>query len=219
MTRELLDRLRGLHSRLRRGRAVNVNDRQTKDEVIALGSAYFSSCRNALVDVLGESDALLANDQKWQDLIRLAHGNNARKSYLKMLHDLERQIAEFNVASLSRTFECATGGRGLSDLTPAEALIHRTLESAVPSAAASYRQGVLDLRTERLSYRGTAAELREALRETLDHLAPDGDVMAQASFSLEPEQSKPTMKQKAQYILGSAEEPRQSERRLKSRSN
>ncbi len=74
----------------------------------------------------------------------------------------------------------------------------------MPSAAASYRQGLSDLiGSERLSYRGTAAEFRESLRETLDQLAPDADVEAQAWYKPEDGQKKPTMKQKARYILTS----------------
>ncbi len=39
------------------------------------------------------------------------------------------------------------------------------------------------------------------MRETLDYLAPDDDVVAQPNFKLEKDQSKPTMKQKARFIL------------------
>ena len=74
----------------------------------------------------------------------------------------------------------------------------------MPSAATSYRQGLLDLRaSDRLSYRGTAAEFREALREVLDHLAPDDTVQSQTGFKLEPGQTKPTMKQKVRFVLSS----------------
>ena len=201
MTRDLLERLATLQSQLRHTHAVNVNDRQTKEEAIAVGSAYFSTYRKALVEALGESDLLLAHDKNWQDLIRLAHGNNARKSYLKIIHNLQTELANFNVACLSRYSERPPESDRLSNLTPAEELIIHTLENIVPSAAASYRQAILDLRTERLSYRGTASELRESLRETLDHLAPDRDVMAQPGFALEKDQTKPTMKQKTRYIL------------------
>ena len=51
--------------------------------------------------------------------------------------------------------------------------------------------------------RGTAVELREALREVLDHLAPDGEVIKMAGFKLEADQTKPTMRQKARFVLRS----------------
>ncbi len=46
---------------------------------------------------------------------------------------------------------------------------------------------------------GTAAELREVLRELLDHLAPDDEVLK--TVKLEKDQRGPTMKQKATFIL------------------
>jgi len=53
------------------------------------------------------------------------------------------------------------------------------------------------------SFRGTAVELREAFRETLDQLAPDDAVTGQDGFALEKGQTKPTMKQKVRFILRS----------------
>ena len=77
-----------------------------------------------------------------------------------------------------------------------------TLAGLVPSAGLSYEQACIDLRSvSRRSYRGAAAELREALREVLDHLASDRDVTAQSGFKLEADQKKPTMKQKVRFIL------------------
>src|SRR6266567_1527624 len=42
---------------------------------------------------------------------------------------------------------------------------------------------------------------REALRETLDHLAPDNDVVSEKGCKLESGLPKPTMKQKVCFIL------------------
>ena len=78
----------------------------------------------------------------------------------------------------------------------------RTLECLVPSAAMSYRQAIVDLAdVRRISFRGPALELREALRETLDHLAPDGDVANAEGYTQEKGRSGPTMRQKVRFIL------------------
>jgi len=53
----------------------------------------------------------------------------------------------------------------------------------------------------RRSYRGVAHELRETLREILDYLAPDVDVMAEAGFTLEKGTTRPTQRQKALHVL------------------
>ena len=87
-------------------------------------------------------------------------------------------------------------------VTPTERRILQTLDQLIPSAARSYKQALVDLGgSDRDSYRGVAHELREALRETLHHLAPDGEVMAERGFVLEAGQSRPTMKQRATFIL------------------
>ena len=61
----------------------------------------------------------------------------------------------------------------------------------------------LDSGEVRFSYRGTASELREVLRETLDIPAPDDDIAKQSWFKLETNCTGPTMKQKVRFILSS----------------
>lgn len=91
---------------------------------------------------------------------------------------------------------------GVVVATPTERLIIDTLSAILPAAAASYEQCLLDLGgPPRRSYRGVAQEMREALRETLDHLAPDPDVLAESNFKLEKGTTRPTQRQKALYVL------------------
>ena len=200
----LLDQVNVLESLLRKNRAVNVNDKKIKETFIQTAANYFSEVRHHIVSILGESEEIVSHDQKWQEVIRLAHGNNSKKTYYSKIKPLKKELTEFNVSCLSAKDQEGIHGSSLSDLSPSENLIINTLENYVPSAAASYRQGILDLRMgERLSYRGTAVEFREALRETLDHLAPDSEVKSQPGFKLEKDTSGPTMKQKVVFILKS----------------
>jgi hypothetical protein len=111
----------------------------------------------------------VAQDQEWQELIRLAHGGNARRSYQRVIGQLRRGLTELNVAMLIASNKGNKAG-GVPALSREEAAILKTLDALVSSAAASYRQGLQDLAgSERISYRGTAADFRESLRETLDH--------------------------------------------------
>ncbi len=76
------------------------------------------------------------------------------------------------------------------------------LDALVPSAAQSYKQAILDLTdSSRVSFRGPALELREALREILDHLAPDSEVTAAPGYAQEKDRHGPTMKQKVRFIM------------------
>ena len=71
----------------------------------------------------------------------------------------------------------------------------------MPAAALSYQQAIADLADDgRASFRGPALELREALRETLDHLAPDEEVEAMNGYKQEPDRKGPTMKQKVRFV-------------------
>jgi hypothetical protein len=204
MIGQLITDVEALGASLRRGEAVNVNDQSSKDRVIALATRYFNDVRPLVVAVGGEREQVSGHDELWQQLVRLAHGNNARRSYLKLIGAVRKGLSEFNISALSTPLVTASQSRATMPLSREEALILQTLESLVPSAAASYRQGLSDLTgPERLSYRGTAADFRESLRETLDHLAPDADVEAQAWYKPEDDQKKPTMKQKARYVLTS----------------
>ena len=201
MISPLIADLEALAASLRRGNAVNVNDQSSKDRAIALASRYFSDIRPKIIAVAGEDKSVLSHDEQWQQLVRLAHGNNARKTYLKALGTIRRQLTEFNVSLVVAAPVQAELARVA--LSREEQKILNTLQSLVPSAAASYRQGLSDLNGDRLSYRGTASEFREALREALDHLAPDSEVELQKWYRPEVDQKKPTMKQKTRYILTS----------------
>lgn len=80
--------------------------------------------------------------------------------------------------------------------------IMKKLDALVPSAARSYKQAILDVMDDgRVSFRGPALELREALREILDHLAPDSEVTAASGYVQEKERTGPTMKQKVRFIM------------------
>ena len=85
-------------------------------------------------------------------------------------------------------------------MSTVEAGIFAALDGVIPTTSFSYKQVLQDLNDQnRVSYRGTAAELREVVRELLDHLAPDDEVLK--TVRLDPTQKRPSMKQKATFIL------------------
>jgi hypothetical protein len=53
----------------------------------------------------------------------------------------------------------------------------------------------------RVSWRGTASELREVLREVIDYLAPDDKITGASGFRLEQGLTSPTQRQKVRFIL------------------
>jgi hypothetical protein len=207
MIGQLIADVEALGASLRRGHAVNVNDQSSKDLAIGLATRYFNDVRPIVLTANVNADHVSAHDELWQQLVQLAHGNNARRTYLRTIHALRKQLSGFSVAALAAPpLAQRAHSAGSQSLSREETLILETLQSLVPSAAASYRQGLTDLlNPDRLSYRGTAAEFRESLRETLDQLAPDADVERQDWYRPEQGQTSPTMKQKTAHILISRE--------------
>jgi hypothetical protein len=187
---------------LRSGKSINVNSKTIKSAVIEAAKDYFQNVRPEISSSLPER-TLHVYDAQWQDLVRLAHGNNSRRSYIKLLTALKKATVEINV---SRIILSGVGPETHGAVyTASEAALVHTLQQLAPSAAQSYQQAIQDLAApnQRLSYRGTASDLREAFRDTLDQLAPDAAVMEQEGFALEKGQTQPTMKQKVRFILRS----------------
>lgn len=190
----------GFGASIRRSKAVNVNADALRDEARTLVRTYFQLVRPGLVAAEVSEQTLQEADAQLQRLLTLANGRNAKSSYVQSVTGVRKLFPKIDLERISRT-KVATG---LVATTPAETAILKVLRKLLPSAALSYEQAFRDLQGHgRASWRGPALELREALRETLDHLAPDRDVMKSSGFKLEADQRGPTMAQKVRFVLRS----------------
>jgi predicted pPIWI-associating nuclease len=198
----LWHRIDSFSATLGRNRAKNVNAAALRKQAREIVTGYFGEQRNAL-QRLGTSEEKLNDfDSEMQRLIGLSTGLNSRLSYQKTLRALKalRKRIETGLEFLIGRVE--NPATSLVIASQIEVSISKTLQHMLPNAAKSYEQVLVDLQDKsKKSYRGTAAELRESVREVLDHLAPDADVMASAGFKLEQGQNGPTMKQKMRFIL------------------
>jgi hypothetical protein len=160
-----------------------------------LAESYFSDVRPALEDSAGSLAHRDGVDTVMKDLLALCHKHGSVEKYRQLLKTAKAHLIHLDTGLVVRSRE--------GDLrTPQDTRILTTLRALLPSAAASYEQALADLAADtRLSWRGPATDLREALRETLDHLAPDADVQAGQGYKAEPNTHGPTMKQKVRYIL------------------
>ncbi len=163
---------------------------------------YYGQAR-PVFSLQGLDDESLGGLDNWmQDLLVLTQKASLRTSYVNTIKATEREINGLEVALLTSSSVSQQPRSGVAD--GKERLIAQTLGGLVETAGCSYEQACIDLRDEsRISYRGVAAELRESLREILDHLAPDKDVKSQTNFKLEKDRSRPTMQQKVRFILKS----------------
>lgn len=142
-------------------------------------------------------------DKLMQVLMKMANFYTSTKIYKKIIEEIHRQLENIEVERefIASNLLAQSRSDRIEGITVQDKNILRTLELIVPVAAISYKQAVEDLQGKRFSYRGTATELRETLREVLDHLAPDQEVISASGFKFEEGKKKPTMKQKVRFIL------------------
>lgn len=198
LLRDTILRVEQLHKDLRRLKAKHVNSQTDRQSFQSLVDEYFRQIRPsiaiypALHGKLGEVDTI------FHEILTLTHSRSTVVAYRKCLSRCKIALIQLEALSLTQASSSAGGQQNHG----IDRQIIETLRSLVPSAAAAYEQALADLEdSKRTSYRGPATDLREALRETLDHLAPDADVIKQEGYRAEPNASGPTMKQKVRYIL------------------
>jgi len=198
------DELRGsvdeLQRAVARSNATHINTKALKDEAKGLVQRYFRFVRPELQSIGISDPDLFVMDTEMQALLGLANSRNRKSSYASALRNIRTQcdlLGGLRELQLGQTRSRVALGH-----SKVETQICDTLGQLAPAAGLSYQQAIRDLQDkERLSFRGTANELREAMRETLDHLAPDSDVERADGFKLEKGRTKPTQKQKVHHIL------------------
>ena len=174
-----------------------IRSEKVKGSVRAMVQDYFQETRG-LISTLDTSSL----DTRMQTLYALTSKNATAASYKSALHSIKKLIQEAELALIIAPSNPPTPQENAGGLSHTDGLIVETLEELLPNTALSYKQVIADLgEAGRLSYRGTATELREVVREVLDHLAPDDDVIKSDSFVFEKDRERPTMQQKAKYIL------------------
>ena len=176
-----------------------VSSQGLKKSLRELAERYFTEIRPSLIDSTEAEQHISAVNDAMQSLVEMCHKRGMKSGYIDLLRTAKRHLIVLDSKLVSTPL---TVGAGPGEKTPADTRVITTLRALVPSAALSYEQALIDLdQPERLSWRGPATDLREALRETLDHLAPDDEVKAAPGYKVEPDARGPTMKQKVRYIL------------------
>jgi Predicted pPIWI-associating nuclease len=178
-------------------KGAQVFSKPTRERLHNIATNYFSTIRPSLINIDGIGAKLERVDEIFQELLSVSRKSASKNKCVRLLRAARQALIEFEGAIVAGASKASSGAR-----TAADNLIIDSLNDICPSAALAYDQALRDLELqERLSYRGPATDLREALRETLDTLAPDTDVEAAPGFKLEVDAKRPTMKQKVRYIL------------------
>lgn len=196
--KKILEGLDGIDRLIRKVKALHVNTKAAKDGIREFIRNYFGELQPSLV-VASRNEAELANlDGIMQELLRFTQSRTPVADYRAAIGVAKRALGELELKLLRPSRQQATG----TSFEPRQHRILESLKRLSTSAANSYEQGLVDIQAgNRKSWRGTAVEFREALREVLDCLAPDDEVMKQPNFKLELNTKRPTMKQKAVFVL------------------
>ena len=181
-----------LRRALKSGPGAQIQASSDCEKMRTLCALYFAT-RSELAD----SEDALAADGVFKELHSAARRKPSRAKVVDRLTTAKQLLVKLEGAELTSAAAKSAGRR-----TATDQLIIETLRDVCPNAAAAYSQALADLGADkRASRRGPATDLREALRETLDVLAPDDEVTKETGFKLEKDAHRPTMKQKVRYIL------------------
>lgn len=198
--RECAQIVRRQRAAVSRVKTAQVSRDDIRSGVRGLVDGYFRTDRPLIVAELRDVTALTQLDILMQELLRLTQSRALKQRYMTVLRELEQA---WNV--LERIgVPIAAPLTGLLQRSSRQETIIRTLEAVCSPASVCYQQALQDLAdSTRRSWRGTVAELREALRELLDKVAPDDAVSGVPGFKLEEGARGPTMRQKARFVLRS----------------
>jgi hypothetical protein len=186
--------------------SVNINSETLRDEVKTVARRYMQEAR-PIITRQGFEEELKVLNEHFTKLYELADARNAAASYKRQINAVRKALPR-----ITTRLEMEVGAVSGPVHTAVEIQIVEALQDLVPTAALSYQQAIRDLADgSRVSFRGPASELREVLREVLDHYAPDADVENSEGYQPEKDQNgkprtKPTMKQKVRFILRAREE-------------
>lgn len=195
--RDLAAQAASLRKSVRALKTPQVRRAQDRDAARALVDGYFRGIRASLVAGGVSGDALAGLDQPMQELLDASNKLGATTTYTSALDSISRGLQ-----SSEKLVLLGSAHKQPDGIEPIDHRILQTLSRVLPSAACAFQQAVTDLKgADRVSWRGPATDLRECLRELLDHLAPDKDVESAAGFQPEPDTRGPTMRQKVRYIL------------------
>jgi Predicted pPIWI-associating nuclease len=188
----LLEDVDRLKRALRSGPGKQIQAESDCEKIRQLCGRYFGARAE-----IAESDDAVNADGLFKNLHSMSRGHPGRPKTLEMLAKARKLLVALEGSTLTAATAKLAGRK-----TATDQLIIDTLREVCPSAAAAYSQAMEDLSADtRGSWRGPATDLREALRETLDVLAPDSEVKNAPGFKLEKDTHGPTMKQKVRYIL------------------
>lgn len=200
---QFIDSLISLERQLSLKSAKRVNTGEEKNAVRAVVGTWFRTFKPLFASLLDSEELLAPVDDCLQSLLRLATTLSARSSYLTLLRKTTRIFKNDLLMPLTKAYWEKLPQTSSSDY---HEVVASRLEAMALSLKDSYEQVVRDLSSdERKSYKGTANELRELLREVLHRLAPDEAIRKQrwfiATHPKDIDKVRPKLAERTKHIL------------------
>jgi len=196
---EFIKRIEGVKKKLNKITSTQLQSATIKSEIRGIVEDYFNEVRPTIIQNSEVNSEIGMIDESSQSLLELCHKNGSVKTYTTLLNKVRGALITTDSKLISREKPIAIKSPNVNQI---DTQIIDTLQRIIPSAALSYKQAIEDLSSiSRYSWRGPATDLRESLRETLDHLAPDQDVRSMTGYVQNKDTNGPTMKQKVRFIL------------------
>lgn len=190
--------LKNLQTGLRQSKGSTVSLQEIRTLSKSVANLWFHDIA-PLAKLAGNNEAALKSiDNLMEQLIAHTLRPTKKKTYLKTARDaLSTYDKQIFVHLHKQVGAVLAGAVPIGDNSIIEALA-KISESLV----AGYQQVHKDLADEtKISWRGTADEIREVLRELLEALAPDESVEKAVWYKKEANTDGPTQAQRAKYAL------------------
>jgi len=198
---QITDQLNSLSQTIARPKPKTITPAAVQPITSAIARTYFEAIRPELRSSGVRPELVQELDNRLQALLSLASAARDRTAYAE-LPKLSARLLDATVELMK-----AKGDQRLV-LSPTEQEILRKLAEVSPVCADSYEQALRDIaHGVRVSWRGTATEMREVLREVMHHYAPDDQVTAAPGYANEDGQSRPTQRQRVRFILARRRTP------------
>lgn len=190
--------LKNLQSRLRQSKGSTVSLQEIRTLSKSVANLWFHDIAPLAKLASNNETALKTIDDLMDQLVAHTLKATKKETYLATTRDaLSTYDKQIFVDLHKQVGAVLAGTASIGDNSIIDALA-KISESLV----AGYQQVHKDLADEgRISWRGTADEIREVLRELLESLAPDEFVKRATWYKQEPNTDGPTQAQRAKYAL------------------
>lgn len=184
--------------------------KEDRDFVLAACQTWFSEHTRA-IQLLGvPAETVVALNGRFGDLLRLAGTSRRRVLYMGNIQEIQKMLDGFYADAQVVEWQQERGSVANHQTSGTQDQVLDLLNSVDADLATRYRQVIQDLsEVGRVSYTGTAGELREILRIVLHTKAPEEEVRKKEWFIQKRESTNnddekkrgPTHAERVRYIL------------------